>query len=662
MATSSARAKETAGTPGFDSARPAAGVVLRAGPSCVLTIRRWIRSGVPVLYGDQEAGIWPFMSLERAGAHPLILNGHHLPQETMCALADRAFALLLEGSPEVAWSRQLFGSPDIDHAFRRWLFEELTWLFQLLQALEQFGLDPAGDIRVLGATSGVAACLNCVRQDQIGEAIWSQIPGSYRCLLRRIAVEDRLRGLRGTGKMLRQVIGAVLFLVRRSRWSRQRRQTSRLAIRTYRTDLGIEAKSPSRLRNVDFIIDFEHFRSEDIVFWVEEGTPAVRLREFLRRGYRIARPWTLDFDPSFLRCRAIRALGQYLWMRLHLNPRSEIAGAFVRTLWHTWLGAQAFAAYFRPRVFLHYNDLSSVSVARNLALRAEGCVPVIFMHSCNHAIDQSGEWRISPGVAFLVCDYFVSWGKEHSIHLARHTGNPGQVWELGCLWSEHARNARENPEIRKYYVDWIESHAQVKLLHFKRIIGVFDTSLSSMLSENDMYHFLAGALQLAGDIPDVLFLYKPKYPFAEVESGEPLPLIEVFGSKGKKLAQNIAVTPNFVVLPRQFETAGVVGLADLVISACFTSTTVEAIGCNTRGIYYDPTDKLSHAFWRRIPGMVCVTDEELCDRVRYLLWECDDETYTDYLRRHCNGIEGHFDGQAITRLRRRLLDVIKSRH
>jgi polysaccharide biosynthesis PFTS motif protein len=473
-----------------------------------------------------------------------------------------------------------------------------------------------------------------------------------------MVVEDGFVALRGTLAMFRQVIGAVLFVVRRVRWGGQPRRTCPLAIRTYPTDPGINLNGLSRLRNIDFIVNHDIIRSENVVFWVEEGTPTARLAEFSRRGYRWARPSVLAFDPPFLRRRVAEGLRAYLRMRMRLDPRSEVAGGCVTALWRAWLKAHAFADYFEPRAFLHYNDLDYSAVARNLALRAAGCVPIVYMHACNHSIAPSGEWQVSPAVSFLASDHFVSWGKWHSRHVAQGPGKPGEMWELGCLWSEHARLVRQDPRVRRTYVEWIEAYAGLRFSGFQRIIGVFDTSVSSMLSHDDLYYFLAGNLELASKMPKVLYLYKPKYPFAEAESGEPRPLIEAFGSKGRELWKKICAMPNYVVLPRFVETACVVGLADLVISACFTSTTVEALGCRTRAIYYDATDKFPHAFWRRIPGMVCVTGEELSARVHYLLWECADEAYLDYLRTYCMGIEGHFDGRAITRLRQRLLGVM----
>jgi polysaccharide biosynthesis PFTS motif protein len=179
---------------------------------------------------------------------------------------------------------------------------------------------------------------------------------------------------------------------------------------------------------------------------------------------------------------------------------------------------------------------------------------------------------------------------------------------------------------------------------FGRRVGVLDTSTSSALSPADIASFYAGVLRLAAREPEVVFLLKPKNPPETVLGGE----------AGERVLRAIDTAPNVVLLPNRFETAAIVGLTDATISACFTSTVVEGIGCGRPAVYYDPTDRFPDVFWRRIPDMVCVTDEELFERIHYLLWECDPETYLAYLRRHCSALEGFFDGLAITRLRRHL--------
>jgi polysaccharide biosynthesis PFTS motif protein len=271
------------------------------------------------------------------------------------------------------------------------------------------------------------------------------------------------------------------------------------------------------------------------------------------------------------------------------------------------------------------------------------------MHACNHSIDDTGEWRTSPAISFLVSDYFVTWGKRHSAHLAQGPGSPGEVWEVGCLWSEHAKRTREDPRLREIFERQLRRHWRGDLERVSRVVGFFDTSISAMLTAHDLRAFYQALLRLARALPDVLFVAKPKYPLEET--------LGASGAAGLQLLAELRETPNVALLSNLFDTGAAVGLSDLCISACFTSTGAESLGCGTRSLYYDPTKRFPHAFWTRIPGLV-VGDTELLERVRHLLWECNDEQYLAYLREHFTDIDGYFDGRAITRLRERLVGLI----
>ncbi|MDA2933997.1 polysaccharide biosynthesis PFTS motif protein [Acidobacteria bacterium AH-259-D05] len=586
--------------------------------------------------------------------------------EAVLHVVEIVFKFLVRHSVLLGWIRRQYDSSDIDYYFRRALLTELGALFSVASL--------AGTPLLAGYTSVLLTpdwpgsrlwllFLKLRHQAELGPELADHLPQPICTALDRLSVacEPRQGRARRHAWALYNVAGMWYWALRRLRPQAPRLPASRLLIRTYATDFSFNLDEQERLRNVDFVVDGDELHMEDVVIWVEPGTSVERRQALKQRGYRLLSTNDVAFGPvAFIR-RMLPLLLSYTALLPRLAREDRWWYPHVAILVHNYLIWQEVCHQLKPVAFLAYNDLSAIGVARNIVLRQHGCRSTFYQHSCNTDFVAGEGWTLNEAYSYLVFDVIATWGADHSDLFRRHPSVIGDCWEVGCLWSEHARNARENPEIRKYYVNRIETRAQVKLSDFQRIIGVFDTSLNSLLSHNEIHRFVAGNVELARKMPDTVFLYKPKNPFAEATPGWPIPLIEAFGPKGKELWKKICSTPNFVVLPNLFETASVVGLADLVISACFTSTTVEAIGCGNRAIYYDPTDRAPHAFWHRIPGMVCIADEELYDRVRYLLWDCDDEMYMNYLSTHCVGIEGHFDGQAITRLRRRLLDVVNDR-
>ena len=581
--------------------------------------------------------------------------------EAIIGLVETVFNALTSRSTILSWLHKLYGSPDIDHYFRRQLLYEMG---NLLSAASLAGRPPIGnyDSIVLApdwpGSSLWPLFLDLWQQADTRRQLAVHLPQPICVALDRLSVAgEPRRGITGMVKryarplyhVARTWYLALRQLCPRTRWL----PPARLLLRTYATDWGVNLGGQDRLRNVDFVVDGNEVPVEDVAIWVEPGTSEERRQALRQRGYRLLSADDVTFNPATFVRRVLPLLLSYTALLPRLVRENRWWYGHVAALIHNYLIWQEVCRQMKPAAFLAYNDLSSAGVARNIVLRQHGCCSVFYQHSCNTAIGGDGDWAVHLVYPYLVFDAIATWGRAHSDLFRRHPGAVGDYWEVGCLWSEHARLVGEDGILNQQYRQRLASHLSTPLDQYRRRVAVFDTSVSSMLSAHDLASLYAGVLRLAQRLPDVLFVCKPKNPIED--------LFAAAGEFGDQVRRSIGESSNVVLLPNYFETAAVVGLTDLTISACFTSTTVEAIGCGQRAIYYDPTNRVPHAFWRRIPGLVCVADEELYERVRYLLWECDDATYMDYLRTHCMGIEGYFDGRAITRLRRRLLEVMNGR-
>jgi polysaccharide biosynthesis PFTS motif protein len=295
------------------------------------------------------------------------------------------------------------------------------------------------------------------------------------------------------------------------------------------------------------------------------------------------------------------------------------------------------AARVQPRVLLTLNDLLPAGIARTLALRRAGCMTVEYEFSSHWRTDEH-LWVPDYVYGFAVVDAMVSWGTMHSDHFRNHRGRFGEFWEVGCLWSEHARIVRDDPEINARY----RGELDVPLDGYEHVVGVFDTSTASFFGYDDMAAFYAGVAELAPAFPRVLFLCKPKRPIEDVFAN---------GVGGREVEAAFAATPNVVVVPEHFETAAVVAFSDLSINACYTSPAVETIGAGRPAVYFDPTDLFPTSFFRRIPDFVATNGEALASLVESQL------TGDPRLSRF-DALEGHYDGLAITRLRARLREEL----
>lgn len=582
-------------------------------------------------------------------------------------MVEVVFDSLAGQSPLLPWLRRLYNSLDIDYYFKRVLLDDLGGLFSVASLATRPPLARYG--------------LIVLKEDWPRSRFWpffmdlwhanstrarlaEHLPHSLSTSLDSLVVA-REKGLLEAGKRLDLALYHFLrvwrLALRHLRPFAPPKESRPLLLRTYASDANINQGGQERLKNIDFVLHGWELPREKVAFWVEPGVSSERKKALVERGYHLfgSRDVVMAFG-VFVR-HVLPVLLSYTRALPGLIRQCPWWYSHVASLVYNYLLWREVCHQLKPLAFLAHNDSSAVGIARNIILQQHGCTSVFYQHSCSNLTTRpDGSLALNVVHSYLVFDIIATWGRAHTNMFRAHPGRIRHFWDVGCLWSEYARLVQDDSKLRKDYVDRIENYARHKLADFQKIIGVFDNS-SDRKSPDHIYYFLISNIELACKMPNVLFLYKPKYPVSEPEPGEPIPLITAFGSKGEALWKKICDMPNFVVLPTLFEAAAVIGLADLAINVCFSSTLVEAIGSGGRAIYYDPTNRFPDAFWRRIPGMVCVAEEELYDRVCYLLWDCDNKTYMDYLSSYCMGIEGHFDGRAVTRLRSRLLDVLDRR-
>lgn len=454
--------------------------------------------------------------------------------------------------------------------------------------------------------------------------------------------------LRTALRALRQAADLWAEWVRRIRVGVRRPPKRPLLIRTYATDWGLDRGGQRRLRNLDFVVDGETIRADEVAILAEENVPGERDADLEARGYAVLRRSRTTVGPARFAAGVLP--------RLVSATASLLRLAAVEPWWRQPVGVllseallwREIARTVRPRAMLVVNDIHPSGAARTLALRSHGCRTVIYEYASSWAFDARG-WVPDFVYGFTIADALVTWGPLHTEIFRQHRGAIGAYWEVGCLWSEHARLIRDEPSYGDPYREELERAYGISPGQFAHVIGVFDTSLAPLLLRPpDLVAFYAGVAALARRLPRVLFLCKPKRQLDAVLAG-------VEGWSGTESA--LGAAPNVVVLDSHFETAAAIGLSDLSINACYTSPAVETIGAGRAAVYYDPTDRFPDAFFRAIPDFVATSEEELARLVDRQL-AASEEARAGDLRSRFEGLEGHFDGLAITRLRARLRAVL----
>lgn len=552
---------------------------------------------------------------------------------SLVELVERVYERLAPSTVVPAALEQLMQSSSAHFFFKRALFLEVASLLAIAVLADDPRLREAETI-VLDARWPGGELFGSLLEALVAERGVLPEPLTHALEQLQVVSPSRLRRTAGAARHAARLLAVVSA---RLAGRRPAAGPVPLLLRTYGSDLGIDREGQVRLRNFDFVVgEGLGLSPEEIGVWAERDAGAERIDRSAARGYRVLGPGRTAVPlQAFLRSvlpaafafslRALRSQAdERWWLR-----RGSMAAA-------TYLYVRHGASRIEPGVFVSTNELLPESVARNVALQQVGCTSVQYHHTCHWRAGPDG-WLRDYVFAFAVVDVVATWGPAHARHILSHHGSIGRTWDVGCVWSEHARLVREDPAVRAYYEEVLEREHGMSLRGKPRVVGVFDTSVN-ILSAGDLDAFRNGVLDLAAALTDVVFVLKPKNP-----SDQPP-----------------AMPPNVVVLPNSFETAAVVGLSDITISACFTSTLIETVGSGRPGLYFDPTDRVPDAFWRRIPGLVCTSTDGLEARVRELL-AADSHSIDAWLRTHFRELEGHFDGLGITRLRREISGELSGR-
>jgi polysaccharide biosynthesis PFTS motif protein len=230
-----------------------------------------------------------------------------------------------------------------------------------------------------------------------------------------------------------------------------------------------------------------------------------------------------------------------------------------------------------------------------------------------------------------------------------HPNNIRHFHKLGCLWSEHVRIINEQKLDNTTLDILLQKFEKNNMKTPKKIIGVFDVSTGSdaPLTETDIIEFINGILLIAERYPDYGIIFKKKWSYKKM-SGLTPNLIKYY--KKIEYHSRCHLTDEMDSDPSE-----TIAAADLVISAPFTSPTIESLGAQKKAIYFDPTGRFRNTYYDQIPGFVAHSSDELTTSIDYWLNEITDEQFHTFLKSHilCE-LDEYLDGLAITRFRQKL--------
>jgi polysaccharide biosynthesis PFTS motif protein len=291
----------------------------------------------------------------------------------------------------------------------------------------------------------------------------------------------------------------------------------------------------------------------------------------------------------------------------------------------------------------HISILNADNVSKSIIL-SENHVKTWLIYPDNHSLTvhlkEKKEIPMDWDISYILSDNVVVDGNKMLRYFMSHPNKVSNYHVLGILPSQRVFEIRSG-KIPSNLKGKIE-----KIRNSKKIVVVFDTTFDDrrQLKIADGIQFGKDILNLLDEIPEIGIIFKLKKFLSITPDLEPI-------------YAELRNHPRCVLIEKTHKdcvfSTDIIAVADMVISAAYTSTTAEALGSKTKAIYYDipGTEMGNEYYYNRYPNFVAHNYEELKKLITYWLYECDDDEFEIFLNRYVKGeIDPYLDGKAIDRL------------
>lgn len=549
--------------------------------------------------------------LERAAFKRPLYVGQEPSTDTALLFVEKFADAIFARNRHVAAMRRLFGSDDIELAYRQALIERLSRYFYALQMVDRLRDDTRGQIAFVPRT--LDAALSCAMGQQLLRALAPQLivpeeirmPFWLNAAAAGIALKNRFFGL------------AALFYLLLTSFPRGLFADARQARRQF--DLAVAIVSPRReftdsSRSLGFLLRGHLLAGARAVFVpLSPLTPAQR--QFVRdRGYVLADDGAMLYGDWWKLLMAAASAHPWLedWVLL---ATARLARAYVFSV--------GLLHQYKFSAFVTYADFSIAHFGRNILLRQAGITTWYYTDSAN-----MGNWTTTsldaqslthPYWCYLYYDHFAIWNERLLRYMRAHRQRVGQYHVVGCLWAEHLAQLREAGP-RSAYWNALRS-AGYRDGH--RLVVVFDSWFDpdGLNTADDLVQFADDLTRWLDERDDVFMVLKEKNP--------PAQMARMFGSQvcSRIYAahQRLANHPRGCVFGDTHNTSELAAIAEAVVSFPFTSVTYEALCAGIKSVYYDPAGKFRETYYDQFPGLVLHGYGELRNGLNKLLEQSSHE-------------------------------------
>lgn len=437
----------------------------------------------------------------------------------------------------------------------------------------------------------------------------------------------------------------MLWKIRKIELNTTKPKEYQVGIRVYNNDWGFHNK----YRTIDFILDQKKLNNTNTLFCIETNISNEYAKQLQDKNYKCIEINKIlgTLDVNFIKNTLIKKIipCSFNSSLYSLSKPSFLIETTIGILYKymTWTH---FLQKYKLKHYVVYNHFEKYHIVRNILFSHYGIDTWYYLHSSNfikfYKKPQENIQLRYVEISYMHYDNLVSWGESSDDIFIQLPNSILNNRKLGCIWSEHVRMI-----INKELSSNLKETAHKKFEGGPtKIIALFDTTFGDdvPLQVNDMILFIEGILIILKRHPEIGVIFKGKWSRDE--------LVNKNLKISKKYDELISHERCFFIDGQSGDASEVIAASDLVISACFTSTTIEALGARKKAIFFDSTNRFRGCYYDKFPNLVGHSLDELDDMVKYWLYEVNDEQFSKYLDNFIKGkFDSYADGKAITRFR-----------
>ncbi|KQC04389.1 MAG: hypothetical protein APR53_03325 [Methanoculleus sp. SDB] len=551
---------------------------------------------------------------------------------------EKIYRETYDGSRFIRPFVHLVNSDRIHLVYKKELVERLQNFYDIQNCVNKIA-ETGGNLVFIPAGYASFESITDTRYDsRIKIPLWSRLVSIVHELI--------LRFMYGIGLAVFPLL--LVFLTTRNIDSQTRaKKRYRIGLRVYTQDWGFLF----RYRKIDFLLDGDTITRENTLFCIEtdisqEYRDILNAKKYNTIEIRTILS-TLTYD--FIWNVAIKSGLQCSVRSCVFSP--AVPSYFIKTaigiIYHYMIWTR-FTEVYALTHYVVYTHFEKYHVVRNIVLGKAGIKTWYYIHSTHHndLFEKPGESPLRHVFySYLYYDNLVSWGNVCVEIFTRTKNYFTNYYNVGCIWSEHARRIAEGEcpsGLRKKAFENLETKPE-------KVLGVFDTSFGKgvILQEDDIISYIAGILKFLKNNPEIGVLFKPKKVWEEMMVQMP-----DIDRDFRDVYEELLSHERCYSVGRFGETCEVIAESDLIVSACFTSTTGEALGARKKAIYFDSSSRFKGCYFDKFPSMVAHGYDEFEAFVKYWLYEISDEGFDEYLKNYVQGeIDANLEGKGITLFR-----------